>query len=349
MKHLLFYLLSFFICQTAESQKKTLKMILEQKQSAITDTIFRLTAADSSLAYIPATLISGRHKGPTFTISAGIYGMGYSAIASLLQLRREIDPEKLSGSLIIIPIMNLESFYNRTPFVSPGDQLNLNLAFPGRPAGTITEVTADFITTGIFDATDIFLEMHGGGVNENLIAHACYYDNKEFQNQTLLAARLSEISGLSTVVSQPYTQASGQPARQAFKQAVRLGIPALSIAIGKLGSNEKTDILSAKNAVYRMMHELKMYENKKVAAASPVKHRYTKQVSVSSPGRGLFHSSFKAGGIVTKDEEIGYITDVFGRNVRIITAPLSGTILKKNMGLAVDDGEILFYIGRREK
>ncbi|WET03405.1 succinylglutamate desuccinylase/aspartoacylase family protein [Flavobacterium sp. YJ01] len=349
MKHLFLFLLSFFICQTAESQKKSLKMILDEKQAAITDTIFCVSAADSSRAYIPATLISGRRKGPTFTIAAGIYGMGYPAIASLLQLRREIDPEKLSGCLIIIPIMNLESFYNRTPLANPADHLNLDLAFPGSPAGTITEVTADFITTGIFDATDIFLDIHGGGVNENLVPHACYYDNKELQHQTQLAARLSEISGLAAVVSLPYNQPSGHPARQAFKQAVRLGIPALSITVGKLGSYEKTDIVSAKNAVYRMMQELNMYDNKKVLTASPLKRSYTEQVSVTGPGRGLFYSSFKAGAIVTKDEEIGYITDVFGRNIKIITAPVSGTILKKNTGLAVNEGETLFYIGSGQK
>jgi len=345
MKNLLFFLFSILLVQTAQSQKNSLKKILAQLQPGVKDTIFHLSTLDSITADLPATLIKGSQSGPTFTITAGIHGMEYPSIASLLQLRREINPQKLKGNLIIIPIMNLQSFYQRTPFVNPSDNLNLNRVFPGSRTGSITEVIADFITTQVFDATDVFLDLHGGDVNEDLIPFICYYDNKEFKEQTRLVSRLSENSGFSTIVSYPYAIAEGQPAMYAFKQAVRLGIPALSIEIGKLGSCEKSDVSFTKNAVYRMLKELQMYESKKVIPGAPAKNKYNRQAYVPGPGQGLFYSSFKAGSRVIKEEEIGYITDVFGRNVKIITAPQSGTILYKAGRLPVNEGETLFCIG----
>lgn len=347
MKHLVLFLLPFLTFQIAQSQNNSLKNILTP--STLKDTIFRLSTINNVTADLPLTLIRGSQSGPTFTIVAGTNGMEYSTILSLLQLRREINPEMLKGNLIIIPIINMQSFYKRTPFVNPQDNLNLNQVFPGNPAGTITEVIADFITNKVFDATDVFLDMHGGDVNEDLIPFISYYDNKEFKEQTQLASRLSEISGLTTIVCYPYLQPSGQPAISALKQAVRLGIPALSIEVGKLGNCEKSDVLFAKNAVYRMMAELKMYENKKVKATAPPKIKYNKQAYVSGPGQGIFYSSFKAGNKVIKGEEIGYITDVFGRNVKIITAPQTGTILYQTETLPVNEGETLFCIGYTNK
>lgn len=347
LKLLLFFIFYISAFQTAQSQNKSLIRILTSQHSRIKDTVFHLKTANNVTADLPVTIISGSKSGPTFTVTAGIHGTEYPTIVSLLQLRKEIDPEKLTGNLIIIPVMNMQSFYKRTAFVNPDDNVNLNRIFPGNPNGTITEVIADFITTQVFDATDVYLDMHGGDLNEDLIPFACYYDNKEFKEQTLLAASLCEASGFSTIVSYPYILPSGQPPLYAFKQAVRLGIPALSIEIGKLGNCEKSDTSAAKNAVYRMLAELKMYENKKIAAKMPSKIRYNRQTYVPGPGRGIFYSSFKAGNKVIKDEEIGYITDIFGHNVKIITAPENGTILYKVGRLPVNEGETLFCIGHK--
>jgi predicted deacylase len=349
MKNLILFLLSFLSFQIAQSQKNSVKNILSQQQSRVIDTIFRLKTLDNGMENLPVTLISGRQSGPTFTIAAGIHGMDYTTITSLLQLRREINPKMLKGNIIIIPIVNMQSFYKRTPLLYPIDNLNLNHTFPGNPTSAVNEAIADFITSRVFDATDVFLDMHGGDVNEDLIPFISYYDNTEFKQQTQLSARLSEISGFNTIVTYPHLQPYGQRAMFAFKQAVRLGIPALSIEIGKLGNCENSDVSFTKNAVYRMLAELKIYENKKVKATAPLKIKYNRQVYISSPCQGLFHSSFKAGSKVIKDEEIAYITDTFGRNVKIITAPRTGRILYKAGRLAVNEDDPLFCIGYTKK
>jgi predicted deacylase len=342
------YILSIFLISSyfmAFAQDTPFHALLSKRQPGVTDTVFKIVAKNNVTVEIPVTIIKGRLKGPTFTIIAGIHGMEYPPILSLLELRREIDPTSLAGNIIIIPIVNQTSFYTRTPFVNPLDGLNLNRSFPGNPAGTITEVMADFLTREVFSATDVLLDMHGGDVSEDLIPFICYYDNQEFKKQTALAARLSEISGFETVVSYPYVLPGDQPAMYAFKQAVRQGITALSIEIGRLGNWKKEEVSFAKKSIFRMMAELKMYGSKSVENASAVKVRYHKQAYVSVPVQGIFISELTAGDHITKGTEVGYITDIFGKKLKIIYAPESGVILYKIGTPPVNEGETLLCIG----
>lgn len=286
MKYLVVTFLLFSLSITAQDLK--LKKILNQKES-VKDTILSIQTIDKKVTVdLPVTLIKGKYKGPTFTIIAGIHGMEYPTINSLLEIRKQINPANLHGNLIIIPIVNITSFYKRTPFVNPIDNLNLNRVFPGKENGTITEVMAAFITKEIFSLTDILLDMHGGDVGEDLIPFICYYDNKEFDKQTKQVSKLSEISGFETIVCYPYTLADDQPAMYAFKQAVRQGIPSFSIELGKLGNSDKVEISFINEAIYRILKELKMYDNIGIKPTYGVKSKFSKQAYISVPVQGIF-------------------------------------------------------------
>ena len=344
MKNLYLVLLSVSF-QFTFSQNHSIKQILALQPSTVRDTVFRLLAPDSSQAEIPATLICGKQKGPTLTVIAGIHGTSYPAMQAIMKLRKEIIPENLKGNLILIPVANMESFYSRSPYIHPRDMKDLNRSFPGNASGTITEVIADFITTKIFDATDIFLELHGGGDHTAAFPFIGYCENAAFTEQTRMASRLCEISGFPAIVSFPYELASGQPAIYGFKQAMRLGIPSLTMHIGKTASGQKSHHMPAKASLLNILRDLSMYDHKKNAAAAAAKAKYSRQSYVLSPAQGFFRSSRKPGQKVLQNEEIGYITDCFGKNVTIITAPHSGTILSRIATPPVNKGEMLFFIG----
>lgn len=342
------HLLSIFLISSSFltfAQEAGFRSLISRSKPGITDTIFTIRAKNNTAVQIPMTIVKGREKGPTFTVMAGIHGMEYPPILSLLEFRKEIDPALLKGQVIIIPIVNQTSFYTRTPFVNPLDGVNLNRAFPGDPDGTITEVMADFLTKEVFASTDVLLDMHGGDVGEDLIPFICYYDNKQFRNQTALASRLSEISGFETIVAYPYILSPDQPAMYAFKQAVRQGVTALSIEIGRLGNWRKEEVSLAKKSLFRLMAELNMYGTKSANNVSQVRARYNKQAYVSVPVQGIFVSEMAAGDRIVKGAEVGYITDVFGRKKLPVYAPESGIILYKIGTPPVNKGETLLCIG----
>jgi len=126
------------------------------------DTIIKVRDFLNNETHIPLSIIKGKYKGPVFTMIAGVHGFEYPPIVATQTLMNEIDKDSLSGTIIIIPIANVGSFYSRTPFINPLDKTNLNNAFPGKSDGTVTQKIAHFITTEIIPFSDVFLDIHGG-------------------------------------------------------------------------------------------------------------------------------------------------------------------------------------------
>lgn len=199
-------------------KSQSVKEILKQNGSFRKDTIFSVKS-DSKETYLPVTIIKGKEKGRVFTIVAGIHGYEYPPIIAVQELLNEIKPENIKGSLIIIPIANVESFQKRTPFVNPLDGKNLNTAFPGLEKGSPTEQIAHLITKEIIPNSTIFLDIHGGDANEDLLPFVCYYDRKDTPENTKKAHELSVRSGIQYIVSYPYTLTPTEPAKYAFKEA----------------------------------------------------------------------------------------------------------------------------------
>lgn len=296
---------------------------------------------EDELEYMPLTVIKGNKAGPVFTIVAGIHGYEYPPIIAAQELMKEINPSRFQGTLIILPIANIASFYKRSPFINPIDQINLNNAFPGSPNGSVSEKIAHWITEEIIPYSNVFLDIHGGDANEDLLPFICYYDNKD--DQTEEARQLSEASGMRFIVSYPYNITKTEPAKYAFKQAVQSGITALSIEAGKLGTVQSANVQLIKNAVYNMLGYSKMYKAEKVPTSANKKYLHN-QSYIRVPKKGLFYSTVKSGDKVTKDQNLGYVTDEFGNIIDQVMAPVTGIVLYKVGTPPVNTGETLFCI-----
>ncbi len=293
---------------------------------------------------IPIVVVSGVNKGPVTAITAGIHGYEYPPIIAIQELINEINPNELNGDLVFIPIANPSAFYNRSPFVNPVDQLNLNRSFPGDSTGTITDKIAHFITSEIIAHADIYIDIHGGDANEDLLPFVCYYNNESPQQQTATAAQLCMASGFDYVVSYPYTITPTEPAKYAFKQAVQDGKIALSIECGKLGTSNHNDVQLIKMGVYNMLSKLSMYQVEQSEQHSDPPQILNNQSYIRSDYRGLFKSDLNAGDLVNQGDIVGYIHDSFGETIKVLRAPSTGIILYKIGTPPVNVGETIMCI-----
>jgi len=85
-------------------------------------------AGDAGLAKYdwPYVAIAGLMAGPTVLITAGIHAAEYTGIEAAIRLGRTISPEAVRGTIIIIPLLNRPGFYERSIYVNPEDNDNLN-------------------------------------------------------------------------------------------------------------------------------------------------------------------------------------------------------------------------------
>ena len=89
---------------------------------------------------IPITVAHGTGNGPTLALIAGTHGYEYPGITALQRLRNSLDPSELSGTIIMVHIINMPSFLGRAVYYSPVDRKSLNRRYPGDHVAMISRV-----------------------------------------------------------------------------------------------------------------------------------------------------------------------------------------------------------------
>ena len=110
---------------------------------------------------IPISVIKNG-DGPCALFTGANHGDEYEGPLALTALAQSLRPEKITGTVIVIPFMNHPAFLAGTR-VSPLDHVNLNRAFPGQPDGTPTQRIADYFQRNLLPLADLVLDFHSGG------------------------------------------------------------------------------------------------------------------------------------------------------------------------------------------
>ena len=145
---------------------------------------------------VPMTVIA-RGEGPTVLCLGGNHGDEYQGQVAIMRLAREVAPEQVSGRLILVPSLNMPAAKAATR-LSPLDGMNMNRAFPGHPEGSVTSQIAHYLTTVLFPAADVVIDIHSGGRSMEFVpcSHMHLVADK-VQRRQMLAAMLAWNSDFS--------------------------------------------------------------------------------------------------------------------------------------------------------
>jgi uncharacterized protein len=117
----------------------------------------------SSYGILPVPLsIVGGAPGPTVLLLAGVSGDEIDAQIAVGEILRGLDPEKMTGRVIAMPMANYPAAQVGAR-VSPLDGLSLNRSFPGDVFGPPTSVIADYIERQLMPISDIAIDLHSVG------------------------------------------------------------------------------------------------------------------------------------------------------------------------------------------
>jgi predicted deacylase len=118
---------------------------------------------------VPVIVLNGLGEGPTIYLHAGSHGQeSFYAIEALRRLSRErLHPDRLRGSLIIVPVANVLAYQDATrvaPRYAAREQRpfggDLHRGWPGRADGTLTERVQHGIWTEIIGQSDHVIDYH---------------------------------------------------------------------------------------------------------------------------------------------------------------------------------------------
>ena len=111
---------------------------------------------------VAAHVLEGARPGPTIALTAGIHGDELLPIEIIRRVLDRIDPSKLSGRIVAIPLANPLAFETFTRH-TPTDQHNLNRMFPGDSDTWMTELLAKALVDYLVPNVDTLIDLHSGG------------------------------------------------------------------------------------------------------------------------------------------------------------------------------------------
>src|ERR1700726_5105667 len=117
---------------------------------------------------IPVVVVHGAKPGPVLALVTGAHGTEYVSIIAVEKLIGELDPAQVSGTIILIPLVNIASFEQKVPHVNPIDNKSMNRFYPGKMDGTQTDRVSFLITQQVVDKSDYLIDLHGGDLDEDL-------------------------------------------------------------------------------------------------------------------------------------------------------------------------------------
>jgi uncharacterized protein len=293
---------------------------------------------------IPVTTIRGAQPGPTLALVAGNHGYEYPPILALQRVRARIAPERLSGTAILVHVANMPSFLGRTVYFSPIDGKNLNRAYPGTPAGTVSERIAHAITTQVIEPCDYLLDLHCGEGNESLRPYV-YQTVTGVPQMDDAIARLVLAFGIDHIVVD--RNRPTDPARSVYcsTTAITRGKPAVTIESGFLGNTDEDSVERIVSGVFGVMRELKMVAEGPPPVERPV---YLDPVEVlSSPATGILYPHVERDREVSQGALLAHITDFFGATTAEVRAPFDGVVLYVVATPPITKGQPVACVGQR--
>src|SRR5258706_12730606 len=117
---------------------------------------------------IPVAVVHGAKPGPVLALVSGAHGTEYASIIALEKLIAILNPAEISGTVIIVPLVNIASFERKVPHVNPVDDKSMNRWYPGKMDGTQTDRASYMITKQVVEQCDHLIDLHGGDLDESM-------------------------------------------------------------------------------------------------------------------------------------------------------------------------------------
>ena len=304
----------------------------------------------------PVISVAGAKAGPVLFVNAGVHGGEYPAVEAVIRLGKTLDPKKISGTVILMPVLNLPAFRARTPFVCPVDNVNPNRVFPGDPHGSYSEQMTHALINEFVVYTDAYVDLHGGDIPEALVPFViCRSEAGLADSKARDVATRSK--GIAMAFGLPYVLTVSKPVQpskglSSYAAAAERGVPAILAEAGGVGQMQEDAVELLVHGVINVMRHLGMVggdhphlnplPNKGEEGSATV---LTKFEWVYTKSRGVWCPKVAAGDFVNEGEQIGTVGDLFGDTLEKIISPVNGVILFLTINPSVLENGLLMGIG----
>jgi len=277
----------------------------------------------------PVLVVHGVNPGPVLCLTAAVHGDELNGIEMVRRILYNLDPNKLTGTVVGVPIVNLIAFKRASRYLP--DRRDLNRYFPGNPTGSSASRIAYSFFTQVVLKCDVMVDLHTGSFyRTNLPQLRADLRNAEVVN-------IAEGFYETAIIHSPGAKGSLRRA------ATEAGIPTVTLEAGEPLRLQAEEVEHGVRGVYALMDQMGMYRKLRVwGNAAPV-HYESRWVRADSGG--ILFAAVKLNQVVAQGEFLGSVTDPITNVRKDIISPYNGRII----GMAVDQvvlpGFAAFHIG----
>jgi N-alpha-acetyl-L-2,4-diaminobutyrate deacetylase len=290
---------------------------------------------------LPITVVKNG-DGPGAVLTGANHGDEYEGPIALHGLANSIDIDKVSGRIIIVPMMNYPAF-QVADRVSPIDQCNMNRIFPGEAKGSITRQIADYFSQVLLPMSDYVLDIHSGGKTLEFLPFAAYH---ELEDSTQQAA--CEAATLAFEAPYYLSLIEIDAAGMYDTQAEAMGKVFVSTELGGGGTSTFDTVKVAKRGIHNFLVQSGILDADKIKPDTPSIKLDMQQGNayVFSEHNGLIEPCVRLGDHVSRGDLIAriYTTERTGTAPVEYTAGSEGIILGRHFPSLIKIGDFMNVI-----
>lgn len=282
---------------------------------------------------IPVAIINGVNEGKTLALLGGTHGVEFASIEAVIRTIQNADPQKMSGAILAVPVLNGPQFEHRSAFLSPFDQLNQNRQFPGDSEGTLSQRTAYVVFSKIVSKADALCDAHGGDITEDLddFVIARQSDDEELNRIAIEMAKCFPAKMISARKGGPIRGSSGV-AQDKYK------IPCITPEAGCPYPVRERHVQFHYKGIQNLLKYLGITEGTPEFTDAPIN---PEGFRAKAKKGGIWWPKVEIGQEVEAGQELGYMQDLFGNVIERYESPQKGYVRFLRVWYSVNVGEPL--------
>lgn len=292
----------------------------------------------------PVVVTRGALSGPVLCLVAGVHGDEINGVEIVRRLSYAIDPTRLSGTVIGVPIVNVHGYSRGSRYLP--DRRDLNRFFPGSRTGSVASRIANAFFQDIVSHCDMLVDFHTGSFDRTNLPQV----RADLTREEVV--EFTRHFGNTVVLHSPGNKGMLRVA------ATAVGVPAVTFEVGAPGRLEPEEIAQAVAAIERLMVQTGMREDPAAADTrdAPLDPEVVARRPEPAPifldsrwvranSQGLLVSEVTLGQHVQAGQRLGRVIDPVANVERYLLAPVAGRVIGMAQNQAVLPGYAAFHLG----
>ncbi len=277
----------------------------------------------------PVLVINGSEPGPVVCLTSAIHGDELNGIEVVRRVMYDIKPNKFKGTLIGIPIVNLQGFQRSSRYLS--DRRDLNRYFPGDANGSLASRIAHSLFHEIIVHCNYLIDIHTGSLRRTNLPQI---------RANMKDSNIAEfVEGFDKIA---IVHHAGNPG-MLRTEANKAGVISITMELGESLRIQENQIVAGTYAINSLIDKFEMYP--RMFIWGDPKPAYYESLWIRVESGGILFSELGLGDSVTKGEVLGTVTDPITNHMSELIAPVAGNIIGMAVNQVVIPGFAAYHIG----